>query len=65
MSKFLHTATKAIAIPMVFSEKSQAKNAGNQQFVLFRQCTLSFQKQVSFLTDVYFVVSNCPEFGPV
>ena len=37
---------KAIAIPWIFSENRQAKNAGNQQFLLFLPC---FQR-VSFMT---------------
>ena len=42
MSKFLHDAmaAKAIEIPRVFSENSQAKNASNQYFLFFSPCFL-------------------------
>ena len=40
MSKFLdahNDNAKAIAIPQVFSENSQAKNVGYQHFLLFQK----------------------------
>ena len=64
MSEFLHddnnenADAKAIAIPRVFSENSQAKNAGNQQGEksLFQQCLICHLQMLS--------VMSCPNLFP-
>ena len=43
----------------------KGENAGNQHFLLFPQCFLTFKSKFQFFSYIYFVVCKCFEFGPV
>ena len=44
----------------------KGENAGNQHFLLFPQCFLPLENQVSiFFCYIYFVVCKYFQFGPV
>ena len=62
MSKFLHAAAdddaKAIAMTRVFSENSQAKNAGYQHFLLFQQYLKTNSRLISSLWPLLILCSN-------
>ena len=52
MSKFVHEADNAIAIPQVFSEKSKAKNAGNLHFLLFSKLFYPIKGKFCYLSHI-------------
>ena len=43
----------------------KGENAGNQHFLLFPQCFLTFPEQFSVFGHIHFVVCKCLEFGLV
>ena len=43
----------------------KGENAGNQHFLLFQQCFLTYQMRNYHLSNTWFVVCKCFQFGPV
>ena len=41
------------------------ENAGNQHFLLFPHCFLTFPKQISIFSHIYFCVCKCFQFGQI